>query len=385
MIDKINLNLNTLQKALKKALDYESVINLSAEINSPIAPPISASISITSRCNSDCIYCSFRSSLSKNKIDISNEKIKRIIDDLSIIGVRVITFTGGEPLLRTDLSELCKYANSKKMTVHVTTNGLLLTNEIAYELYSSGVSNIIISLDSFDERIYNKHRGVSFKKVSNAIDSLLYFANLDHKNYGVVTYVVSRLNFLELPSFVKSLSKYGNKKLLVNIQPYHKPPVLETIPSKTLENATKEELKIYKSLLDAEKDLSPQESDREKLEKSIYEIINLKQKGFPINNSVFYLKSIPNFLISNQLPEGLNCKAGYSGVYIQENLNMLPCWRLPSIGNLDQYNLTELWFSERYSEVRSKMLNHDCPKCMFLCHNETGWYSWYNIFYKQDD
>ena len=89
-------------------------------------------------------------SLSKDKNDIPLDKLKSLIDDLSILGVKVLTFTGGEPLLREDKYELCSYAKSHKMVVHITTNGILLTKDIAHRLYLSGVSNLIISLDSLD-------------------------------------------------------------------------------------------------------------------------------------------------------------------------------------------------------------------------------------------
>jgi len=372
-----------IQHALKKKMDYESVLNISVETNIPIAPPIPASISITSRCNSDCVYCSFRTSLSKEKVDIPSEKIKQIINDLSVIGVKVLTFTGVEPLLRRDIEELCSYAQAKSMTVHITTNGLLLTRNTCYTLNNCGVRSIVISLDSIDDIVYKKHRGVSNKKVIQALDALTYYANLDPHNYGVVTVVISKSNYADLHLFVEHINQI-NKKILINFQPYHRPPDKNSIPQIVYDNASSEELDIFKALQDAEKELSPKEEDRDGLLKSINKLIEMKKSGYPINNSILYLKSIPDFLISNKLPSDLGCKAGYSGIYIQENLNMLPCWRLPAIGNLQTSNAIDLWFSDAYSKVRDEMVNHNCPKCMFLCHNETGWYDWYNNFFKEN-
>lgn len=57
-----------IQHSLKRKLDYESVLNISVETKIPIAPPIPASISITSRCNSDCVYCSFEQAYRKKKL-----------------------------------------------------------------------------------------------------------------------------------------------------------------------------------------------------------------------------------------------------------------------------------------------------------------------------
>lgn len=369
-----------LQQSLKKYVDYETVLKISTETGIPIAPPITASMAITSRCNSNCMYCSFRSGLSKNKIDIELSTIKRIIDELAEIGVRVLTFTGGEPLLRKDLPEACRYAKSKNMTIHITTNGLLLTKEIASQLNDCGVSNLIMSLDSLDDSVYSVHRGVSNNKVLDALSALDFFSQLKEDNFCAVTFVVSKKNFKELPNFIRAIKERG-KKILVNVQPYHRPPAIEYIPQKTIDNATQVEFEIYNSLLAAEKELLPQEDERKELEAMIEELIEMKKEWYPINNSDYYLRSIPNFMINNKLPEGV-CAAGFSGIYIQENLNMLPCWRLPEVGNLASENAVKLWFSEKYAKVRCEMLKRNCCKCMFLCHNEPGWYGWYNRFFQ---
>ena len=370
-----------LQQSMKKFLDYEKMLKISAETGFPLAPPIAASLAITSRCNSNCMYCSFRSGLSKNKIDIELDTIIRIIDELAEIGVKVLTFTGGEPLIRRDLPDACKYAKSKNMTIHITTNGLLLSKEIASQLNDCGVTNLIMSLDSLDDSVYSIHRGVSNNKVLQSLSVLDYFSQLKEENFCAVTFVVSRKNYKELPDFVRTIKNKG-KKILVNIQPYHKPPSLEFIPQKTIENATKEEHEIYESLLAAEHELLPTEAERDGLTSMIEELIRMKKEWYPINNSDYYLRSIPDFLISNKLPEGA-CLAGFSGIFIQENLNMLPCWRLPEVGNLASESAVELWFSKKYVNVRSEMLKRNCCKCMFLCHNEPGWYGWYNRFFQE--
>lgn len=370
-----------LQRSLKKYLDYESVLRISTETGVPLAPPITASIAVTSRCNSNCMYCSFRSGLSKNKIDVELNTIKRIINELAEVGVKVLTFTGGEPLLRKDLSDACRFAREKGMTIHITTNGLLLTREIASRLNDCGVSNLIMSLDSLDDSVYSIHRGVSNNRVLESLEVLDYFSRLQEENFCAVTFVVSRKNYKELPQFVRTINAKG-KKILVNVQPYHKPPAIDFIPQKTIENATKAEHEIYASLLAAEKKLLPKESDRESLTAVMEELIAMKKNHYPINNSDYYLRSIPGFMIDNKLPEGI-CAAGFSGIYVQENLNMLPCWRLPEVGNLANESAVDLWFSDKYAKTRQSMLKRDCCKCMFLCHNEPGWYGWYNRFFQE--
>lgn len=352
-----------LQKALRHYLDYAEALDVSVESGIPLAPPITGTLTITSRCNSDCVYCHFRKSLSNKNEDSDSETLKRIIREMAVIGVKILTLTGGEPLLRKDLPELCACARDEGMTVHITTNGLLLTHKIAARLSESGVSNLVMSLDSFDNSVYSGHRGVSNKKVVAALEILDAFTRMKEENMCAVTFVVSKKNYRELPGFVRHL-KTITDRVLINIQPYNPPTLPETEEQVSLQ------------------ELTPQEADRGPMTDMIETLIAMKQEGSPINNSDVYLRHIPAFLIDRALPEG-PCWAGYSGVYVQDTLNLLPCWKLPPVGNLKQKSLVDLWFSQKYSHVRHQMVRQSCPRCMLLCHNEPGWYGWYNRFYKQ--
>ena len=80
---------------------------------------------------------------------LTTEEIFRLIEIASQMGVSKIRFTGGEPLLRKDLSELVQFAHQCEgiKSAHLTTNGLLLSKQID-NLEKSGLSGINISLDT---------------------------------------------------------------------------------------------------------------------------------------------------------------------------------------------------------------------------------------------
>ena len=80
---------------------------------------------------------------------LTTEEIFRLIKIGSQMGVSKIRFTGGEPLLRKDLSELVQFAHQCEgiESTHLTTNGLLLSKQID-NLEKSGLSGINISLDT---------------------------------------------------------------------------------------------------------------------------------------------------------------------------------------------------------------------------------------------
>jgi len=108
-------------------------------------------IAVNEYCNLRCIYCMPEEGIpfrSKNKL-LSTEEIFRLITIASQMGVSKIRFTGGEPLLRKDLSKLVKFANQIPLiqSVHLTTNGILLGKYIK-DLEQAGLTGINISLDT---------------------------------------------------------------------------------------------------------------------------------------------------------------------------------------------------------------------------------------------
>jgi radical SAM protein with 4Fe4S-binding SPASM domain len=92
---------------------------------------------ITGRCNFDCRYC-YAKRMRACK-ELPTEKVFKIIDEASILGVEHIAFTGGEPLLREDILPLLRYTRERGIQVSITTNGSLITEDIAKEFLEFGV------------------------------------------------------------------------------------------------------------------------------------------------------------------------------------------------------------------------------------------------------
>lgn len=69
---------------------------------------------ITRQCNLKCIHCYAQAKAGHQENELSTEQGKQVLDDLSAMGVPVILFSGGEPLMRKDLPELAEYAVKKK-------------------------------------------------------------------------------------------------------------------------------------------------------------------------------------------------------------------------------------------------------------------------------
>jgi sulfatase maturation enzyme AslB (radical SAM superfamily) len=102
---------------------------------------------VTTRCNLNCIHC-YASSVDSAQTELTTAEGKRFLDDVAAVGdIRMIVITGGEPLLRKDIFELVEYAGKLGLSIIFSTNGTLLTPDIAKDLVKLGVANFSISLD----------------------------------------------------------------------------------------------------------------------------------------------------------------------------------------------------------------------------------------------
>jgi cyclic pyranopterin phosphate synthase len=108
-------------------------------------------ISVTDRCNLRCLYCSpFEGRLRFSQPEIlSFEEIVRVVAAAVDVGISKIRITGGEPLVRRGVVDLCRMIAGLPgvRSLALTTNGVLL-DEMAAPLAAAGVQRINISLDT---------------------------------------------------------------------------------------------------------------------------------------------------------------------------------------------------------------------------------------------
>ena len=119
-------------------------------------------LSVTDRCNLRCCYC--MPDVGINKYGSSEifrfEEIIKIVSTLSEMGIDKIRITGGEPLVRKDITQLIDAIKGldKIKEIAITTNGMLL-EEMAEDLKKAGVDRVNISLDSLKESRYSQMTG----------------------------------------------------------------------------------------------------------------------------------------------------------------------------------------------------------------------------------
>lgn len=132
-------------------------------------------ISVTDRCNLRCVYCMPPEGVQRlehNDI-LTYEEIYTVTRIAAEQGIRRVRLTGGEPLVRKNLSELVRLIAQipEIEDISLTTNGLLL-EKMAAELKDAGLTRINLSLDTLQEEKFARiTRGGSLEKVWRGIEA----------------------------------------------------------------------------------------------------------------------------------------------------------------------------------------------------------------------
>ncbi len=135
-------------------------------------------ISVMDRCNFRCPYCMPRETFHehyrflKSTERLSFEEITRLTRLFVQLGVKKVRLTGGEPLLRPNISELVGELTALEgvQDVALTTNGVLLTQHAA-ELKANGLHRITVSLDTLDAEIFKQMSG-GFAERDRVLDGI---------------------------------------------------------------------------------------------------------------------------------------------------------------------------------------------------------------------
>lgn len=134
-------------------------------------------VSVTDRCNLRCTYCMPEDGVEwiPSEEILTDEEILKICRAAASLGIRHLKVTGGEPLLRENVTELI--GRLKEIdgieTITLTTNGIFLPRYIE-RLVSAGIDGINVSLDTLQEEKFRRlTRNGSVKEVWNGISSVL--------------------------------------------------------------------------------------------------------------------------------------------------------------------------------------------------------------------
>jgi radical SAM protein with 4Fe4S-binding SPASM domain len=106
----------------------------------------------TRKCNLNCVHCYGSAGGTDPAGVLNTEQAKSFIRDLADFDVPVILFSGGEPLLREDIFELAKFAREEGLRTVLSTNGTLVSEDMAREIKYADFAEVGISIDGIGAR-----------------------------------------------------------------------------------------------------------------------------------------------------------------------------------------------------------------------------------------
>jgi len=219
--------------------------------------PIEIMIETEPGCNFKCDFCFNKESFAKkgrtNK-KLSIDTIKNIINESARLGIKIIRFTGGEPLFRENIFDLLKYARQQGLEIRLNTNASLFNEEMAVKLFGL-IDNVLIPIESWDKKREESITGYKYS-LSKKIKAIKLLSKIKVPRIRVGT-VATKEN-------IKNFDKLAN---LILKLPIH-------------------EWEVYRPMNVKNREQDLQKSDIEKLVKKIIAVKKKTKKRVLIANAI---------------------------------------------------------------------------------------------------
>jgi 12,18-didecarboxysiroheme deacetylase len=314
---------------------------------------------MTRRCNLKCVHCYSASSDIDYPDELTTEGGKKLIDDLAAFGAPVILFSGGEPLMRPDLLELAKYATDKGMRAVISTNGTLITKEIAAKLRKINLSYVGVSLDGL-EKTHDRFRGTkgAFEKAIEGIRNC--------RDAGIkvgIRFTVNKRNLADVPAMFDLLKQEKIERLCF----YH---LVYTGRGSKLreEDLIHQETRALLDLIAArtkemfDDGLAPEILTVDNHADGPYLYLKMKKENPKRAKEVLELLEMNE---GNSTGVGIGCVSWDGEVYPDQ------FWRNCPLGNIRQKPFSKIWTDEQNEFLmklkdKKKHLHGRCAACVWL-------------------
>ena len=167
-------------------------------------------LEVTLRCNAKCEHCGSSCGYKQPKDEISAEHLKLALKNIANnykASEIILNVTGGEPLMRQDLFEIMSYANKLGFHWGMTSNGILINDEVIKKMNETNMETISISLDGLKETHEN------FRKVPGSFDKIISnikkLQSVPSIKIVQVTTVANKKNIHELEEIYELMKKIG--------------------------------------------------------------------------------------------------------------------------------------------------------------------------------
>jgi len=329
IINKI-LNIDSTNEIACENLKYVKGLNLFDK--SVQHEPIEIYLELNTYCNYRCIFC--QNDEMSNKRMITLNEIKGL-DSMMKLAKKVDITGFGEITLHKDFEHILKYFAEKNAPVRFVSNGYNLTEKVVDIIAESSVTEIVISVNSLDKIIYKKLMGIDgLERVLKNIDNL----TKSFKGRLEFSFVINQYNFHEVKSFIDFGSKYNKHVSLLGLTPTTQYPEFLELEYSSEVISKLEEYRAY--------------AKEKKISFWMFNIENQKYSAVRNNNLIEIIKS---------------CDWVYKKFFLNSKGDATPCcWSSRILGNIYNESFEQIWFGEKYNELRSLISQGDTKYC-FNC------------------
>jgi MoaA/NifB/PqqE/SkfB family radical SAM enzyme len=258
-------------------------------------------------------------------------------------------YSGGEPLIRKDLPEICKLASHIEVRQSLLTNGLLLVKRSSEII--PFLDEVIVSLDGPDANTHNAIRGLDcFDQIVRGIEGLTRTSRAPSVS---VRYVVQRKNFRKVNEMVGFARELGVSKVSfltadVRSLAFHRDQVGPV--------ASPEEI-----LLDRTECAEFRESITAMLEerRSDFQSHFIAESPRKMMHLVEYFEAQQEI---GPLPRN-ECNAPSVSLVISSTGDVLPCYFLPTFSTVRSNPISRILNSAEIKSIRSAVLAYQPKEC----------------------
>lgn len=315
---------------------------------------LDAEIRINWACNAKCKMCGIENYMegapNQRKRLMTTMEIKSLITQLNDLGCESLTFSGGEPLLRKDLTELVDFsAKTLGIKTSINTNGVLLTPKKIDQLIAAGIDHFTFSVLSPVKEVNNSimvlNKGLD--RLSNSIDYLHSLRVMNKKSADVyINTVILRDNVETLDMYNEFFKKHPVKH--INFSP-------ASVKTEWDEwTATEDNLRPSLEQINQFKEVTlPQ--------------LNKNEIGLAYNNPF----EEEDYLVEANLHgiftrDVMACYVPMFHTVIQSNGDVIPCCYAPDdffMGNVLNETLKDIWQGAKYQKFRAKSQYSEWSMC----------------------
>jgi 12,18-didecarboxysiroheme deacetylase len=310
------------------------------------------------RCNLKCVHCYSHSANIEYKDELTTSEAEGMIKDLGEFGSPVLLLSGGEPLIRPDLFSLAKTAKAAGLRVVISTNGTLISEDVAKKLFDIGLSYVGVSLDGL------KATNDKFRGVEGAFDKAL--AGIRNcKKAGIkvgLRFTINKWNVADIPGIFKLLEEEDIPRVCF----YH------LVYAGRGSNIRKEDLSheeartCVDSLITLTNDLVKRDPSKEVLTvdnhaDGVFLYLRMLKEKSPRAKDVLKLLEMNG---GNSTGIGIGCVSWDGSVHADQ------FWRHHSFGNVRQRKFSDIWMDKTDPIMgglkdRKKLLKGRCGRCVW--------------------